>query len=73
MSNQSAAPSINCLECASKKSSKKQNVKKISKKTFGEFKHFGGSDVSMFWKFEGRKDFYFFLKIINRYTRLLET
>ena len=46
MSNQSAAPSINSLEHASKKSSKKQKVNKNSKFFFGEFEYFGGSDVA---------------------------
>ena len=46
MSNQSAAPSINSLERASKKSSKRQKVNKISKFFLGEFEYFGGSDVA---------------------------
>ena len=46
MSNQSAAPSINSLESASKRSSKKQKVNKILKKKIGEFDYFGGSDVA---------------------------
>ena len=45
MLNQSAAPSINSLERASKKSSKKQKVNKILKKNIEEFEYFGGSDV----------------------------
>ena len=45
MSNQSAVPSINSLEHASKKSSKKQKVNKILKKNIEEFEYFGGSDV----------------------------
>jgi hypothetical protein len=44
LSNHSASPSINSLERASKKSTKRQKVNKILKKKLGQFEYFGGFD-----------------------------